>query len=91
MTDSAAGRFPEPRLDELEAHLAGTLRPVAPRRAFVQRLRGYIRLLPREQLASRLQDWRRLFVVFASVVSGLLLIITVARALYHLFGRRSAV
>ncbi len=80
----------EPQLDELEASLAGTLKWVAPRRDFVQRLRGRIHLPPREEIASRLQDWRRLFIVFGSVVSGMLLLITVARALYHLFGRRNA-
>ena len=79
----------EPQLDELEAHLAGTLKRVAPRRDFVQRLRGYIHFPPREEIATRLQDWRRLFIIFASVVSGMLIIITIARALYHLFGRRN--
>jgi len=79
----------EPQLEELEAHLAGTLKRVAPRRDFVQRLRGYIHLPPRAELATRLQDWRRLFIIFASVVAGMLMIITIARALYHLFGRRN--
>ena len=79
----------EPKLDELETHLAGTLKWVAPRRDFVQRLRGYIHFPPREEIATRLQDWRRLFVIFTSVVSGMLIIITIARALYHLFGRRN--
>ncbi len=79
----------EPKLDELETHLAGTLKRVAPRRDFVQRLRGYIHFPPREEIATRLQDWRRLFIIFASVVSGMLIIITIARALYHLFGRRN--
>lgn len=79
----------EPQLDELEAHLAGTLKRIAPRRDFVQRLRGTIHFPPREEIASRLQDWKRLFIIFGSVVSGMLLLITIARALYHLFGRRS--
>ena len=79
----------EPPLDKLEAHLAGTLKRVAPRRDFVQRLRGYLHFPPREEIATRLQDWRRLFIVFVSVVSGMLLLITITRALYHLFGRRN--
>ena len=79
----------EPKLDELETHLAGTLKWVAPRHDFVQRLRGHIHFPPREEIATRLQDWRRLFIIFASVVSGMLIIITIARALYHLFGRRN--
>jgi len=79
----------EPQLDELEASLAGTLKRIAPRRDFVQRLRGTIHFPPREEIASRLQDWRRLFIIFGSVVSGMLIVITIARALYHLFGRRN--
>ena len=79
----------EPQLDELEAHLAGTLKRVVPRRDFVKRLRGTIHFPPREEIASRLHDWQRLFVIFGSVVSGMLIIITIARALYHLFGRRN--
>jgi len=42
----------------------------------------------REELASRLGDWRRLFVVFGGVMSGVLVIITVARALFHFLARR---
>jgi len=42
----------------------------------------------REVIVSRLQDWNRLFLVFGSVMSGMLIIITVARALYYLVGRR---
>ena len=79
----------EPQLDELEAHLAGTLKRVAPRRDFVRRLRGHIHFPPRAEIATRLHDWRRLFIVFSSVVSGMLLIVTIARALFHLFGRRN--
>jgi len=75
-------------LESLEAHLAGTLRPVAPPKDFAQRLRDRIRLPEREELVSRLRDWNRLFLVFGSVMSGMMLLITIARALYYLFGRR---
>ncbi len=76
-------------LDSLEARLAGTLRRIQPRRDFVHNLRTRIHLPPREEIASRLQDWQRLFLVFGGVVSGMLILITVARAFYHLFGRRN--
>ena len=79
----------EPQLNDLEAHLAGTLRRVPPPRDFVRRLRGHIHFPPREEIATRLHDWQRLFIVFGSVVSGTLLLITIARALFHLFGRRN--
>ena len=77
--------------ESLEAHLAGTLRPVTPSRDFVQRLRERVRLPERGVFVNRLRDWNRLFLVFGSVMSGMLLIITVARALYYLVGRRNMV
>ena len=79
----------EPYLENLEAHLAGTLKPVRPRKDFVQLLRGRIRIPPREEIAFRLQDWQRLFLVMGGVISGTLILLTVARALFHLFGRRN--
>jgi len=75
-------------IETLEAHLAGTLRPVAPSKDFVQRLRERVHLPEREVIVSRLRDWNRLFFVLGSVMSGMMLLITVARALYYLFGRR---
>lgn len=80
--------FPPEKLESLEAHLAGTLRPVSPPNDIVQRLRDRIRLPEREEIVSRLRDWRRLFLVFGSVMSGMVIIITIARALYYMFGRR---
>ena len=89
MSKNYIHKIPEERLDTIEATLAGTLKPVAPRKDFVQHLRGHIHLPPRSELAVRLGDWRTLFLVFSGVLSGALLILTVARALYHLFGRRN--
>ncbi len=80
---------PSPQnLESLEAHLAGTLRPVAPPKDFIQRLRDRVRLPEREVIVSRLRDWNRLFLVFGSVMSGMVIVITIARALYYMFGRR---
>jgi hypothetical protein len=76
-------------LETLEAHLAGTLRPVAPPKDFVRRLRERVRLPERGVFVNRLRDWNRLFLVFGSVMSGMLIVITVARALYYLVGRRN--
>lgn len=80
--------YPED-LESLEAHLAGTLRPVAPPRDFASRLRDRIHMPEREVLVSRLRDWNRLFLVFGSVMSGMLLALTLARAFYYLVGRRT--
>lgn len=76
-------------LEFLEAHLAGTLRPVAPPKDIVQRLRDRVHLPERNVLVSRLRDWKRLFLVFGSVMSSMMILITVARALYYMFGRRN--
>ena len=80
--------FPPENLESLEAHLAKILKPVAPRRDFVQRLRSRVHLPERAEIVSRLTDWKRLFLAFGSAMSGMLLLITLARALYYLFGRR---
>ena len=76
--------------DALESHLAGTLKRVAPPSGIVQRLRGRISTPVRETITLRLRDWRTMFYVFGGVMSGMLLIITVARAFYYLTGRRDA-
>jgi hypothetical protein len=75
-------------IESLEAHLAETLRPVVPRKDFVQRLRDRIRLPERAEIVSRLTDWKRLLLVFASVMSGMAIVITIVRALYYIVGRR---
>jgi hypothetical protein len=75
--------------ESLEAHLAGTLRPVVPSKDFVRSLRERVRLPERGVFVSRLRDWKRLFLVFGSVMSGMLLLITVTRALYYLVWRRN--
>ena len=78
----------EDQVMALEAHLAGTLRPVTPPLEVVQRLRDRIRFPQPEEIASRFRDWQRMFVVLGGVMSGMLVIITVARALYYLVGRK---
>ena len=78
----------EDQLMALEAHLAGTLKPVTPPLDLVQRLRERIRFPQPEEIVSRFRDWKRMFVVLGSVMSGMLVIITVARALYYLVGRK---
>jgi hypothetical protein len=74
-------------LDVLEAHLAGTLKPVAPPKDIIQRLRERIHMPSRDEITLRLTDWRRLFLVFGGVMSGMLLLVTLARAFYYLTGR----
>jgi hypothetical protein len=89
MDKSKQNPLPNQELDALEAHLAGTLRPVRPSRDVMARLRSRIRLPQREEIALRLRDWRALFLAFGGVMSGLLVLITVARALFHFYSRKS--
>lgn len=88
MTKRKQTQPPQEDIQFLEAHLAGTLKPVAPPREIVQRLNRRIQLPNREKITASLSDWNRMFVVFAGVLSGMLLLITLARAFYYLAGRR---
>lgn len=77
----------EDQLFELEAHLAGTLKPVTPPSELVQRMRARIRFPQPEEIKSRIGNWRRLFVIYGGVMSGLLVVITIARAFFYFFRR----
>ncbi len=79
---------PEEELENLEAQLAGTLKPIAPPIRFAQRLQSRIRFPDRAEIRLRFSDWRRLFIVFSGVMSGMLALITLARAFYYLVGRK---
>jgi hypothetical protein len=80
----------EENMDALEAHLAGTLKRVTPSHDMVQRLRGRVQMPSRREITLRLRDWNRLFFVFSGVMSGMLLVVTLARAFYYLVGRKNA-
>jgi len=73
---------------DIEQRLAGTLKPIRPSTDVVQRLRERIRFPASEEIRSRLGDWQRMFLVFGGVMSGMLVIITIARAFFYLVGRR---
>jgi hypothetical protein len=73
------------QLVELEAHLAGTLKHVTPPTDLVQRLRQRIRFPEPRELRSRFGDWNRLFLIYGGVMSGMLVIITIARALFYFY------
>lgn len=85
-------RQTQEELDALESHLAGTLKRVTPPVDFVQRLgeRIQFQMPSRREITLRLRDWRRLFFVFGGVMSGMFLLITLARAFYYLAARKNA-
>jgi hypothetical protein len=71
----------------LEEHLAGTLKPVTPPMEVVNRLRERIHFPEPRMIVLRLRDWQRMFLVFGGVMSGMLVLITVARAFFYLMRR----
>ena len=79
---------PDEILTKLENRLAGALKPIRPSSDIVQRLRERIHFPDREEITSRLMNWKRMFFVLGGVMSGMLVVITIARAFFHLVGRR---
>lgn len=88
MARSKTNTLPDDTILSLEARLAGTLKPIQPPNDTVQRLRARLRFPAREEIVSRLSDWRKMFLVFGGVMSGLLLTITLARAFFYFFSKR---
>jgi len=76
-------------LQSLETHLSRTLKRVSPPNGLVERLRGRVQMPSRSEIQLRLTDWRKLFFIFGGVMSGMLLLVTLARAFYYLAGRRT--
>jgi hypothetical protein len=91
MTKRKTHQTQEENMDVLEAHLAGTLKRVSPSQALVQRLQGRLQMPTRREITLRLRDWNRLFFIFGGVMSGMLLLVTLARAFYYLVGSKSRV
>jgi len=76
------------RMRALEAQLDGMLRPIAPPSELLLRLRGRLRFPERSVIISRIRDWQTLMLVLGGALSGGLVVLTLARALFHLVGRR---
>jgi hypothetical protein len=74
--------------ETIEAHLAGTLKRVSAPRDMFHRLYDRIQIPTRSEIQLRLSDWRRLVFVFSGVMSGMLLLVTVARMFYYFVGRK---
>jgi hypothetical protein len=88
MARSKTNTLPDEIILNLEARLAGTLKPIQPSSDMIQRLRERIRFPAREEIVMRLSDWKKMFLVFGGVMSGLLLMITLARAFFYFVGKR---
>lgn len=88
MARSKTNTLPDDIILNLETRLAGTLKPIQPSSDTVQRLRARLRFPAREEIVSRLSDWKKMFLVFGGVMSGLLLTITLARAFFYFVSKR---
>jgi hypothetical protein len=75
-------------LQSLESRLSRTLKRVPPPSGLVERLRSRVQMPTRSEITLRLTDWRKLFVAFGGVMSGMLLLVTLARMFYYFVGRR---
>jgi hypothetical protein len=78
----------EDQLYALEEHLAGTLKPITPPSELVMRMRERVHLPQREEIVSRIGEWQRLFLIFGGVMSGFVMVVTVARAFFYFVGRK---
>ena len=78
----------ENQLFALEEHLAVTLKPITPPSELVVRMRNRIRVPQRHEIVSRIGEWQRLFLVFGGVMSGFVIVITVARAFFYFVSRK---
>jgi hypothetical protein len=78
------------RLDDLERRLRVTLRPVVPPRDLLRRLQDRVRMPSAGELTARLRDWQTMWLALVGALSAALVIITLARAMFHLAGRRSS-
>lgn len=89
MSENQTSTSQDTDLQFLESHLSRTLRRVPPPNGLVERLRGRVQMPTRSEIRLRFSDWRRLFVVFGGVMSGMLILVTLARAFYYLVGRKA--
>lgn len=74
-------------LQSLETHLSRTLKRIPPPSGMVERLRSRIQMPTRSEITLKLSDWRRLFFVFGGVISGMLILVTIARMFYYFAAR----
>lgn len=89
MSENQTSTSQDTDLQFLESHLSRTLRRVPPPNGLVERLRGRVQMPTRSEIRLRFSDWRRLFVIFGGVMSGMLVLVTLARAFYYLVGRKA--
>jgi hypothetical protein len=71
------------KFSALEQKLAGAFRPVQAPREFVQTVRQRMKFASPHIAVERAHDPQKLIFIIGGAVSGLLLILTIARAIYY--------
>jgi len=87
MNDARTFSTQDADLHSLETHLSRTLKRIPPPSGMVERLRSRIQMPTRSEITLKLSDWRRLFFVFGGVISGMLILVTIARMFYYFAAR----
>lgn len=75
-------------VEALESTLSQTYQPVKPDNGLVSTIRRRITLAPPSVVAERISNPNRLLMIVGGVVSGMILLLTLARVLYYLVGSR---
>jgi hypothetical protein len=77
-------------IDTMEAQLQAAFKPVKPSREFVKTVKNRINLSSPAVAIRRASNPNSLLIILGSVLSALVLILTVTRALYYLLGKSSS-
>ncbi len=75
-------------LDELEHQLKRALHPIPLPAEELERVRRRIRYISPVRVARGMFEWEFWFIVIGGLVTAFMLILTLARALFYLFGRK---
>ncbi len=75
-------------VESLESRLSDTFQPVKPANGLVSTIRRRITLAPPSVVAERVSNPNHLLMIIGGVVSGMILLVTLARVLYYLVGSR---
>ncbi len=77
-------------LETMESRLESAFKPVHPSRDFVKIMRHRLELAPRVVVAERMRNPNQMILILGSVLSAMVVILTVGRALYYLTGRSAS-
>ena len=83
----AKNPFPKIEMNDVEARLQAAFQPVRPSRDFAKHMKNRLKLAPPVVVAERMHNPNQMIIILGSVLSALVVIVTLGRALYYLSGR----